>query len=94
MEPWMAANSVFWTDIALIPSRAEKPNDQPGGEPGEQDAQNYRDNRLQNGYSENISRSLMSLMCRADRGVGEPLLLVSRELVRLCLCVPQLEAGN
>ena len=90
----MAANSVFWTDIALIPSRAEKPNDQPGGEPGEQDAQSYRDKRLHNKYSENISRSWMSSICRADQGVEGRLLTVSRELARPCLWVPQLEAGS
>ena len=32
--------SVLWTALALVPIRAEKPNDQPSGEPGEQDAQN------------------------------------------------------
>ena len=90
----MAANSVFWTDITLIPCRAEKPNDQPGGEPGEQDAQSYRDNRLHNRYSENISRSWMTSICRADQGVGERRLTVSRELVRPCLWGPRPEAGT
>ena len=69
VELWMAANSVFWTDIALIPSRAEKPNDQPGGEPGEQDTQSYRDKRLHKKYSENISRRWMTSICRADQGL-------------------------
>ena len=93
MEPWMAANSVFWTDIALIPSRAEKPNDQPGGEPGEQDAQSYRDKRLHEKYPENISRSWIYSICRADQGIEGRLLTVSREQARPCLWVLQLEAG-
>ena len=85
VEPWMAANSVFWTAISPIPSRAEKPNDHPGAEPGEHDAQSYRDQRLHNRYSENISLSLMYSICRAYQGVGERSLTVSRELARPCL---------
>ena len=90
----MATTSVFWTDITLVPRRAEKPNNQPGGEPGEQDAQSYRDKRLHDKYSENISRSWMSSICRADQGVEERLLTVSRELARPCLWVHLLEAGT
>ena len=62
-------SSILWPAISPIPIRAEKPNDQPGCEPGEQDAQNYRDKRLHNKYSENISRSWMSSICRADQGL-------------------------
>ena len=61
--------SVLWTALALVPIRAEKPNDQPSGEPGEQDAQNYRDKRLHNKPSKDISRSWMSSICRADQGL-------------------------
>ena len=35
----------------------------------------------------------MSSICRAEQGVGERLLTVSRELARPCLWVPRLEAG-
>ena len=61
--------SVLWTALAPVPIRAEKPNDQPSGEPGEQDAQNYRDKRLHNKTSRDISRSWMSSICRADQGL-------------------------
>ena len=67
--PSMAAASFFFTAIAPIPIRAEKPNDQPSGEPGEQYAQSYRDNRPHKKSSENISRSWMFSICRADQGL-------------------------
>ena len=59
-------SSILWIAISPIPIRAEKPNDQPGGEPGEQDAQSYRDKRLHNKYSKNISLSWMYSICRVD----------------------------
>ena len=77
-----------------MPIRAEKPNDQLGGEPGEQDAQSYRDKPLHNKYSENISRSWMSSICRGDQGMGERPLTVSRELARLSHWVPGLETDT
>ena len=64
-----SAASVFWTTLAPIPIRADQPKDQPGGEPGEQNAQSYRDKRLHNRSSRNISRSWMSSICRADHGL-------------------------